>query len=125
VIMHLHCCVAYLKLCGKGSIFQWNDECEQAFIRLKDVLTSPGRQHNNADALSRRPCKVCFGLYLQEGRYYTKSFLLVELKFFARHHDSVNRYGISVSQMTTDMFHLNNTIIAKLLLITKFSFSVL
>jgi hypothetical protein len=47
------------KLCEKGSIFQWNDECEQAFIRLKDVLTSPGRQHNNADALSRTPCKVC------------------------------------------------------------------
>ena len=47
------------KLCDKGSIFQWNDECEQAFIRLKDVLTSPGRQHNNADELSRRPCKVC------------------------------------------------------------------
>ena len=47
------------KLCDKGSIFQWNDECEQAFIRLKDVLTSPGRQHHNADALSRRPCKVC------------------------------------------------------------------
>ena len=22
-------------------------------------LSSPGRQHNNADALSRRPCKVC------------------------------------------------------------------
>jgi hypothetical protein len=47
------------KLCEKGSIFQWNDECERAFIRLKDALTSPGRQHNNADALSRRPCKVC------------------------------------------------------------------
>jgi hypothetical protein len=47
------------KLCEKDSIFQWNDECEQAFIRLKDALTSPGRQHNNADALSRRPCKVC------------------------------------------------------------------
>ena len=47
------------KLCEKGSIFQWNDECEQAFIRLKDALTSPGRQHNNADALSRTPCKVC------------------------------------------------------------------
>ena len=31
------------KLCEKGSIFQWNDECKQTFIRLKDVLTSPGR----------------------------------------------------------------------------------
>jgi hypothetical protein len=29
------------------------------------------------------------------------------LKFFARHHDSVNPYGIPVSQMTTDMFHLS------------------
>ena len=47
------------KMCEKGSIFQWNDECEQAFIRLKDVLTSPGRQHNNADAISWTPCKVC------------------------------------------------------------------
>ena len=47
------------KLCEKGSTFQWNEECEQAFIRLKDVLTSPDRQHNNADALSRTPCKVC------------------------------------------------------------------
>ena len=47
------------KLCDKGSIFQWNDECEQAFIRLKNALTSPGRQHNNADALSRKLCKVC------------------------------------------------------------------
>jgi len=36
-------------------------------------------------------------------------FLLVKLKsslrkFYGRHH---NRYGISVSQMTTDMFHLS------------------
>jgi hypothetical protein len=46
------------KMCEKGSIFQWNDECEQAFIRPKDVLTSPGRQHNNADALSWTPCVV-------------------------------------------------------------------
>jgi len=29
------------KLCEKGSRFQWNDECEQSFIRLKDALTSP------------------------------------------------------------------------------------
>ena len=29
------------KLCEKGSRFQWNDECEQAFIRSKDALISP------------------------------------------------------------------------------------
>ena len=38
-------------------------------------------------------------------------FPLVKLKsslrkFYGRHHDMVDRYGISVSQMTTDMFHL-------------------
>ena len=39
-----------------------------------------------------------------------QGFLLVKLKsslrkFYDRHHDLVDRYGISVSQMTTDMFH--------------------
>jgi hypothetical protein len=28
-------------------------------------------------------------------------------KFYGRHHDLVNRYGTSVSQMTTAMFHLS------------------
>ena len=28
-------------------------------------------------------------------------------KFYGRHHDLVDRYEISVSQMTTDMFHLS------------------
>ena len=28
-------------------------------------------------------------------------------KFYGRHHDMVDRYGISVSQMTKDMFHLS------------------
>ena len=28
-------------------------------------------------------------------------------KFYARDHDLVDRYGISVSQMTTDMIHLS------------------
>jgi hypothetical protein len=42
-------------------------------------------------------------------------FLSVKLKsslwkFYGRHHDFVDRYGISVSQMTTDMFHLSQTL---------------
>jgi hypothetical protein len=42
----------------------------------------------------------------------TQGFLLVKLKsslrkFYGRHHDLVDRYGISVSQMTTDIFHLS------------------
>ena len=41
-----------------------------------------------------------------------QGFLLVKLKsslrtFYDCHHDFVDRYGISVSQMTTDMFHLS------------------
>ena len=41
-----------------------------------------------------------------------QGFLLVKLKsslrkFYCRHHDLVDRYGISVSQMTTDMFNLS------------------
>jgi hypothetical protein len=41
-----------------------------------------------------------------------QGFLLVKLKsslrkFYGRHHDLVDCYGISVSQMTTDMFHLS------------------
>ena len=41
-----------------------------------------------------------------------KGFLLVKLKssfqkFYGRHHDLVDRYGISVSQLTTDMFYLS------------------
>jgi hypothetical protein len=41
-----------------------------------------------------------------------QGFILVKLKsvrrnIYGRHHDLVDRYGISVSQMTTDMFHLS------------------
>ena len=44
-----------------------------------------------------------------------KGFLLVKLKLllrkvYGRHHDLVDRYGISMSQMTTDMFHLSHTL---------------
>jgi len=39
-----------------------------------------------------------------------QGFLLVKLKssllkLYSRHHDLINRYGKSVSQMATDMFH--------------------
>ena len=49
------------------------------------------------------------GLLLTRKRL-SQGFLLVKLKsslrtFDGRHHDTVDRYGISVSQTTTDMFH--------------------
>jgi len=30
--------------------------------------------------------------------------------FYGRHHDLVNRYGIFVSQMTKDVFHLSSSL---------------
>jgi hypothetical protein len=32
---------------------------------------------------------------------------VITSKIYGRHHDLVDRYGISVSQMTTDMFHMS------------------
>jgi hypothetical protein len=55
--------------------------------------------------------------FLDRGLLITKKllnqgFLLANVKssprkFYCRHHDLVDHYGISVSQMTTDMFHLS------------------
>jgi hypothetical protein len=51
--------------------------------------------------------------FLDRGLLLTRKLLnLVKLKsslriFHDLHHDLVDRYGISVSQMTTDMFHLS------------------
>jgi hypothetical protein len=43
-----------------------------------------------------------------------QGFLLVKLesslrKFYGRHHNLIDRYGLSVTQLTTDMFHLSLT----------------
>ena len=51
------------------------------------------------------------GLLLTRKLLY-QGFLLVKLKsslqkFYGRHHDLVDRYGIYVSHLTTDMFHLS------------------
>ena len=39
-----------------------------------------------------------------------------KLKSSRRHHDLVDRYGISASQMTTDVFHLSYTLPGPLLI---------
>ena len=43
---------------------------------------------------------------LNQGLLFVKLKSLLR-KFYGRHHDMVDRYGIYVSQMTTDMFHLS------------------
>ena len=55
-------------------------------------------------------------LWLQISRkLLNQGFLLVKLKsslqkFYGHHHDLVDHYGISVSQMTIDLFHLSWTL---------------
>ena len=63
-----------------------------------------------------RAC-ISYHDFLDRGLLLTKKllhqgFLMVKLKsslrkFYGRHHDLVDRYGISVSQMITDMFTLS------------------
>ena len=43
---------------------------------------------------------------LNQWFFLVKSMLSLRM-FYGRHHDLVDRYGISVSQMTTNMFHLS------------------
>jgi hypothetical protein len=50
-------------------------------------------------------------LFVKPTKLLNQGFLVVKLKSslrkgYGRHHDLVNRYGIFVSQMTTDMFHI-------------------
>jgi hypothetical protein len=74
---------------------------------------------------SNIPASPAYGVYISQLIRYSRAcgllltrkllnqrFLLVKLKssrrmFYGRHHDMVDRYGIHVSQMTTDMFHLS------------------
>ena len=62
-------------------------------------------------------CFVClrlvYPMLMLTRKLLNKRFLLVKLKsslrtFYGRHHDLVDRYRISVSQMTADMFHFFN-----------------
>ena len=56
--------------------------------------------------------RINFRGLLLARKLLNQGFLLVKLKsslrkFCGRHHDLVDRYRISASQMTTDMFHLS------------------
>ena len=86
------------------------------FLNLYYVTAS----WNSLDFLDR-------GLLLTR-KLLNQGFLLVKLnsllrKIYGRHHDLVERYGISVSQMTMDMFHLlyHSRSFPHSLLITRFA----
>ena len=65
----------------------------------------------SVDLILQRLWFLFRGLLLTR-KLLNQGFLLVKLKssprkLYGRHHALVNRYGIYVSQMTTDMFHLS------------------
>ena len=73
-------------------------------VYISHTLRYPRACDSYKDSLDR-------GLLLTR-KLLNQWFLLVKLKsslriIYGRHHDLVDRYGISVSQMTTDMFHLS------------------
>jgi hypothetical protein len=71
---------------------QWSKEKVQ-----KDKQRSTKHTYKTKDRVTRTPLKLV----------KLKSSLR---KLYGRHHDLVDRYGISVSQITTDMFHLSQTL---------------
>jgi hypothetical protein len=80
-----------------------SSSCSTSSIRRVNLVTRGGCGSYH-DFLER-------GLLLTR-KLLNQGFFLVKLKsslrkFHGRHHDLVDRYGISVSQMTTDMFHLS------------------
>ena len=71
---------------------------------ISELIQSPRACGSYKDFLDR-------GLLLTR-KLLNQGFLLVKIKsslrkFYRRHHDLVDRYGISMSQMTTDIFHLS------------------
>jgi hypothetical protein len=62
-------------------------------LALNDTLLSPAKGSH-----SLKTCKNVES-YIQVGNVY--------MVYIQLNHDMVDRYGISVSQMTTDMFHLS------------------
>jgi hypothetical protein len=108
--------------------------CSTSGIRRVNLVTSPVICHewgNDQEVIT--PSGTYYCIYLSQVIRYSRvcgsyqeildrgllltrkllnhGFLLIKLKsslrtFYGRHLDLIDRYGISVSQMTTDMFHL-------------------
>jgi hypothetical protein len=86
--------IRYSRACGSHNVFLGRE------LLLTMKLINKGFLVDKLKSLLRK----------FQGRH--QGFLVVKVKSSlrkvnGRHHDLVNRYGISVSQMTTDMFHLS------------------
>jgi hypothetical protein len=69
----------------------------------KDKQWSTKHTYKTKDRVTRTPLKTVVGFLLAK---LNSSFR----KFYGRHHDLVDSYAIFVLQMTTDMFHLSQTL---------------
>jgi hypothetical protein len=86
--------IRYSRACGSRNVFLGRE------LLLTMKLINKGFLVDKLKSLLRK----------FQGRH--QGFLVVKVKSSlrkvnGRHHDLVSRYGISVSQMTTDMFHLS------------------
>jgi hypothetical protein len=104
------------------------------YVKLKLMRICQIEAHENMSNWSNIPAAPAYGVYISQLIRYSRAcgsyqdfldrellltgnilnqwFLLVNMKsslrtFYDRHHDLVDRYGISASHMTTDMFHLS------------------
>jgi hypothetical protein len=91
------------------SAFSWKKSLKipKGVIRIR--ISKKNRQHNGQKKKYKRTNNDLRGLLLKR-KLLNQGFLLVKLKsslrqFYGRHYDLVDRYGISASQMTMDMFH--------------------
>ena len=90
-----------------------------SYIGIHLEIDSEGRLYGVYISQLIRYSRACgsYQDFLDRGLLLTRKllnqgFLLVKLKsshrkFYDHHHDLVDRYGIPVSQLTTDMFHLS------------------
>jgi hypothetical protein len=112
--IHFHAIVQQMANVGKKCLTRWRGKIFSLMSYRKNV-----RLH--ISQLIRFSIACCsYQDFLDRGLLLTRKllnqgFLLVKLKsslrkFYGRHHDLVDRYGISASQMTTDMFHLSWTL---------------
>jgi hypothetical protein len=82
------------------------DRVTRTPLKTRGELMSSGRVSSSCSTSDIRRVNLDTNPVIshERGKDRLKSSLR---KFYGRHHDLVDRYGISESQMTTDMFHLS------------------
>ena len=132
--MHRAPYIIYLRSGRVTKVFK-GDKCDmyKKFNKIKTIVSVRENRRQHAWTIKRRQVlamgKFSIDPIFQSGSHQdlldrvllltrkllNQRFLSVKLKsslrkFYGRHNDLVSRYGTSVSQMTSDMFHLLSTL---------------